>query len=159
MKSKPVSEYRTKVGDRAPDFTLLSQFNKLVGLEDLLATKNLVLYFYPADNSPICTLQARALRDSYRAFTEAGADVVGISSNSAGSHARFAARHHLPFILLSDRDGEVRKRYGVPNTRGSMPGRATYVIDRAGRVRHIFSSQFNAARHVNEALAVLRRLI
>jgi peroxiredoxin Q/BCP len=130
----------------------------MVRLSDLVARKNVVLYFYPKDETSVCTFQACAFRDRYETFTEAGAEVVGISSDSTGSHRRFAARHQLPFLLLSDRGGAVRRRYGVPNTMGTLPGRATYVIDRAGVVRHVFSSQFNANRHITEALATLQRL-
>jgi len=158
LRSKPVQEHVIGVGDKAPDFTLPSQFEQMVRLWDLVAKKNVVLYFYPKDDSLVCTAEACAFRDSYEAFTDAGAEVVGVSSDSTGSHIRFASRYKLPFILLSDRAGEVRRRYGVPNTMGNMPGRATYVIDREGIVRHIFSSQFNAARHVKEAVAALQRL-
>ena len=158
MNVKPEPGRRIDVGDQAPDFTLTSRSGKQIQLSDLVARKNVVLYFYPKDDSPVCTAQACAFRDSYEAFTSAGAEVVGVSSDSTESHNRFAAEHKLPFLLLTDRGGEVRKRYGVPNTMGSMPGRATYVIDRQGVVRHVFSSQFNAKRHVTEALNTLRWL-
>ena len=158
MSLKPAPARRIGIGDTAPDFTLPSQFGEMVRLSDLVASKNVVLYFYPKDESSVCTFQACAFRDRCDAFTEVGAEVVGISSDSTRSHRRFATRHQLPFLLLSDRGGEVRRRYGVPNTMGARPGRATYVIDRAGVVCHVFSSQFNAARHVTEALATLQRL-
>lgn len=158
MRPKRAPVHRIDVGDSAPDFALLSQSEEMVKLRDLVARKIVVLYFYPKDESPLCTAQACAFRDSYEVFTDAGAEVVGISSDSTGSHGQFASRYQLPFILLCDRGGEVRRRYGVPNTIGQLPGRATYVIDREGIVRHIFSSQFNAARHVAEALNTLKRL-
>ena len=149
---------RVGVGDLAPDFTLPDQWGKPVRLRDLLAERPLVLYFYPKDETPGCTLEARAFRDSYERFTEAGAEVVGVSSDSVASHRRFATRHNLPFILLSDRAGVVRQLYGVEKTLGIFPGRVTYVIDGAGVVRHVFSSQLQATRHSAEALEALHAL-
>jgi peroxiredoxin Q/BCP len=146
------------VGEVAPDFVLPSQFEEMVRLWDLVAKRRVVLYFYPKDESPVCTAQACAFRDSYEVFKDAGAEVVAVSADSLESHGRFASRYQLPFILLSDRRGDVRRLYGVPNTMGSLPGRATYVIDRQRIVRHVFSSQFNAARHVTEALSTLQKL-
>ena len=89
---------------------------------------------------------------------DAGAEVIGISSDSEESHQRFATQHHLPFVLLSDRGGKVRKRYGVPSTFGLLPGRVTYIIDKQGIVRHIFSAPFTPQKHVAEALKVLQSL-
>jgi len=149
---------KVRVGDRAPDFTLPEQTGKPVQLRDLVGRGTVVLYFYPKDETPGCTLEARAFRDSYDRFTAAGAEVVGISSDSVASHRRFAARQGLPFLLLSDRDGTVRQLYGVEKTLGILPGRVTYVIDQAGVVRHVYSSQLRATRHSGEALAALQSL-
>jgi peroxiredoxin Q/BCP len=149
---------RVRVGDAAPDFTLPDQTGTSVRLRDLIGRKTLVLYFYPKDETPGCTIEARAFRDSYDAFAAAGADVVGVSSDSVASHRRFAQHHELPFLLLSDRDGAVRKLYGVEQTLGILPGRVTYVIDTAGVVRHVYSSQLRAGRHSREALNALREL-
>ena len=145
-----------KVGDRAPDFTLPSLTGEPVSLESFLGKKAIVLYFYPKDNTPGCTAEACSFRDSYEVFQEAGAEVIGISSDSEKSHQQFAKQHHLPFILLSDLGGVVRKFYGVPATFGLLPGRVTYIIDKQGIVRHIFSSQFAPQMHVAEALKVLK---
>jgi peroxiredoxin Q/BCP len=146
------------VGDVAPDFTLPDQSGKPVRLRDLLGRKTVVLYFYPKDGTPGCNIEARAFRDSYETFTAQGAEVVGVSSDSIGAHRRFTRHHDLPFILLSDRDGVVRECYGVKKTLGLVPGRVTYVIDRTGVVRHIYSSQIQAARHSREALAAVATL-
>src|SRR5438876_1799578 len=116
---EPVSvrkEKKVRVGDRAPDFTLPDQTGKPVQLRDLLGRGTVVLYFYPKDETPGCTLEARAFRDSYDRFTARGAEVVGISSDSVAAHRRFAARHGLPFLLLSDRGASVRELYGVEQT-------------------------------------------
>lgn len=147
---------RVGIGDVAPDFTLPDQSGTPVRLRDRLARGPVVLYFYPKDESPGCTIEARAFRDSYDAFTEAGAAVIGVSPDSVASHRRFAARQALPFTLLSDRDGTVRELYGVEKTLGIVPGRVTYVIDEAGVVRHIYASQLRIARHSSEALEAVR---
>ncbi len=151
-------EQRVEVGDRAPDFTLPDQTGKPVRLSDLLADHVVVLYFYPKDETTGCTAEACSFRDSYQVFKDAGAEVVGVSSDSVESHESFAAHHSLPFILLSDAGGALRKQYGVPTTFGMWPGRVTYIIDREGVVRHIFSSQIQFERHVTEALKTLQAI-
>jgi len=149
---------RIEVGDRAPDFELPSQTGERVRLSDLLQQRAVVLYFYPKDETPGCTREACAFRDSYEVFAEAGAEVVGVSSDSVESHGGFASHHRLPFVLLSDEGDAVRRLYGVRRTLGLLPGRVTYVIDRQGVVRQVFSSQLGAERHVGEALATLKRI-
>ena len=147
-----------QVGDKAPDFTLPSQSGDRVRLRDRLGERVVVLYFYPKDNTSGCTAEACAFRDSHEVFTEAGAEVIGISSDSAERHAAFAGQHSLPFTLLSDQGGRVRKQYGVPAVLGLLPGRVTYVIDRQGTVRHVFNSMTNINQHVGDALEVVRQL-
>lgn len=151
-------EKKVRVGDVAPDFTLPDQTGTAVRLKDLLGRKTVVLYFYPKDQTPGCTIEARAFRDSYEQFSAQSAQVVGVSADSVRSHRRFAERHGLQFLLLSDRDGAVRRLYGVEKTLGLVPGRVTYVIDRDGIVRHVYSSQLRATRHPREALTVLAAL-
>ena len=147
-----------KAGDKAPDFTLSSQSGEQVRLRDRLGQRVVVLYFYPKDDTRGCTAEACAFRDSYEVFTDAGADVIGISSDSVASHAAFADKHKLPFTLLSDKGGHVRKSYGVPAVLGLVPGRVTYVIDRKGTVRHVFNSMTNIGQHISDALKVVRKL-
>ena len=146
------------VGDRAPEFTLPSQTGAQVSLADYRGTKAVVLFFYPKDGTAVCTKEACSFRDAYEDFVQAGAVVIGVSSDAVESHQAFASGHRLPFLLLADVDGSLRKAFGVPKTLGLLPGRVTYVIDKEGVVRHVFSSQFSADRHVSEALAVVRRL-
>jgi thioredoxin-dependent peroxiredoxin len=143
------------VGSRAPDFTLPSQSGEMVNLKDFLGEKLVILYFYPKDNTPGCTKEACAFRDEHEQFGKLDAEVIGVSSDSVESHRRFAEKHNLSFTLLSDEGGKVRKLYGVPNTFGIFPGRVTYVIDEAGVVRHVFSSQIEAVKHVEGALKSL----
>ena len=144
-----------RVGDLAPDFTLPSSTGGVVRLSDVLKERAVVLYFYPKDETPGCTAEACAFRDSYEVFKEAGAEVIGVSDDSAESHRSFAAHHRLPFLLLADEGGAVRQRYGVNKWLGLLGGRVTFVIDRQGIVQHVFDSQIQATRHVDEALATL----
>jgi len=145
-----------KVGDRAPEFSLPDASGRAVGLGDFRGKRPVVLYFYPKDDTPGCTKEACTFRDQYEDFKSVGAEVIGVSSDSPESHQKFASKYSLPFTLLSDRGGKVRKLYGVPATLGLIPGRVTFVIDTAGVVRHVFNSQAQAARHVEESLATLR---
>jgi peroxiredoxin Q/BCP len=147
-----------QVGDKAPDFALPSQSGEQVRLSDRLGHRVVVLYFYPKDNTRGCTAEACAFRDSHEVFTDAGAEVIGVSSDSADRHASFADQHKLPFTLLSDAGGQVRKSYGVPAVLGMLPGRVTYVIDRTGTVRHVFNSMTNIGQHVSDALEVVRKI-
>ncbi len=147
-----------QAGDKAPDFTLPAQSGEPVRLKDRLGERVVVLYFYPRDDTRGCTAEACAFRDSHEVFAEAGAEVIGISSDSVDRHAAFAGRHELPFTLLSDQGGTVRKLYGVPAVLGLLPGRVTYVIDREGTVRYVFSSMTNISQHVTDALGEVRKL-
>lgn len=147
---------KVQVGDMAPDFTLPTQSEASVTLSDFRGKSAVVLYFYPKDDTAGCTAEACAFRDSYQVFKDAGAEVIGVSSDSGAVHQQFATKHKLPFILASDRKGALRKRYGVPATFGLIPGRVTYIIDKEGVVRHIFSSQFTPEKHITEALETLK---
>jgi peroxiredoxin Q/BCP len=147
-----------QAGDKAPDFTLPDQNGGQVRLSDRLGQRVVVLYFYPKDETSGCTAEACAFRDSFEVFTDAGAEVIGVSSDSAEKHASFAEHHKLPFTLLSDPGGKVRKTYGVPSVLGVIPGRVTYVIDQSGTVRSAFNSMTNIGKHVNDALEVVKGL-
>ncbi|MBX7148986.1 peroxiredoxin [bacterium] len=149
---------RVKEGDKLPEFSLSDQNGKSVDIKNLIGKKVLVIYFYPKDDTPGCTKEACTFRDSYDDFKRAGAEVIGISSDDEASHKKFAATHHLPFILLADSGGKVRKLMGVPKTMGLLPGRVTYIVDKKGIVRHVFNSQFQAEKHVEESLEVIKRL-
>jgi len=147
-----------KVGDKAPDFELPMSTGEKLRLSDLLKKKTVVLYFYPKDFSPGCTKEACAFRDSYELFQDAGAEVIGVSSDTEESHGRFSAKLRLPFKLLSDEGDRVRKLFGVPSSLGMIPGRVTYVIDKTGVVRYIFNSQINAEKHMEESLKIVRSI-
>jgi thioredoxin-dependent peroxiredoxin len=145
-------------GDKAPDFTLPSQSGEQVRLYDRIGQRVVVLYFYPKDDTRGCTAEACAFRDSHEVFADAGAEVIGVSSDSVQRHAAFAGKHDLPFTLLADAGGKVRKAYRVPAALGFLPGRVTYVIDRDGTVRHVFNSMTNIGGHIKDALEVVRQL-
>jgi peroxiredoxin Q/BCP len=149
---------KVNVGDKAPDFTLDSQTGENVTLSDFFGKKNVVLYFYPKDETPGCTREACTFRDSYELFTDLGAEVIGVSADTVESHKAFAEHHNLPFTLLSDLDNNVRKLYGATSTLGFIPGRVTFIIDKKGVVRHVFSSQLQPEKHIEEAKEVLKRI-
>jgi peroxiredoxin Q/BCP len=156
-KSEP-AKGKVQVGDLAPDFTLPTQSGEEISLSSFQGKKAVVLYFYPKDYTPGCTAEACAFRDSYEVFKDAGAEVIGVSSDSEDSHKRFGASYHLPFLLVSDKKGALRKRYGVSSVMGLLPGRVTYIIDKEGIVQHIFTSQFAAEKHVTVALETIKSL-
>ena len=109
-----------KVGDKAPDFCLPSSSGSMVKLSQFLG-KNIVVFFYPMDESPVCSREAEAFRDKNTDFKALDTEVIGISSQSIESHKSFASHHNLPFTLLSDKDNSVRKLYGISSTLG-IPG-------------------------------------
>ncbi len=144
-----------RIGDFAPDFVLKDQHGDIVKLSDYRNKAKVVLYFYPKDDTPGCTIEACGFRDKYYEFQHAGAEVIGISSDSNSSHFKFASKFRLPFTLLSDSGAKVRQLYNVPNAFLFIPGRVTFIIDKEGVIRYIFNSQLNALKHVNEAVKVL----
>ncbi|MBI2982435.1 MAG: peroxiredoxin [Deltaproteobacteria bacterium] len=146
---------RIQIGEKAPDFELKNQEGKKIRLADLKGRSAVVLFFYPKDETPGCTKEACTFRDAYEEFKEGGAEVIGISSDSVDSHKNFASKYRIPFTLLSDDGGKVRKLFGVSSTWGLLPGRVTYLIDKEGVVRHIFSSQLQIGRHIREAKKML----
>ncbi len=149
---------RIEEGDRVPSLELSTYDGNRVSLAEFHGRHVVVIFFYPKDGTPGCTKEACSFRDAYERFTDAGAVVIGISGDSADSHRKFAAQHRLPFHLVSDPKGEIRKAFGVPRTMGLLPGRVTYVIDRQGIVRLVFNSQLDAEGHVSRALDVVEQL-
>jgi peroxiredoxin Q/BCP len=147
---------KVQVGDPIPHFTLPTQTGETVNIQDFIGKSAIVLYFYPKDDTAGCTAEACSFRDSYEVFKDAGAEVIGVSSDSVDAHQKFAKKNRLPFTLLSDKSGSVRKLLGVSSTLGLLPGRVTYVIDKQGIVRNIFSSQFTPEKHISEALNTIK---
>lgn len=132
-----------KVGDRAPDFALLSDGGKEVSLRDYRG-KKVILYFYPKDSTPGCTREAREFGDLTEHFNKENAVILGISKDSVESHRKFKEENRLPFALLSDPEGKVLKRYGVWKKK-SLYGRtfmgierSTFIIDEEGRIKKFY---------------------
>ena len=147
-----------QVGQSAPNFTLTTTSGQPFRLADQRG-RHVVLYFYPKDDTPGCTAEACSFRDQYEDFKDLGAEVVGISSDSEKSHQKFTQKHRLPFELLADTDGLVRKLYEVPRALlGLLPGRVTFVIDKEGVIQYIFNSLTGATDHVRNTMAVLKGL-
>ncbi|KAK4766132.1 hypothetical protein SAY87_007774 [Trapa incisa] len=145
-------------GQVPPSFTLKDQDGKPVSLSKFKG-KPVVVYFYPADETPGCTKQACAFRDSYEKFKKAGAEVVGISGDDSSSHKAFAKKYRLPFTLLSDEGNKIRKEWGVPaDLFGTLPGRQTYVLDKKGIVQLVYNNQFQPEKHIDETLKLLQSL-
>ncbi len=137
---------------------LADQTGELFDMEQLKGAP-FVVYFYPKDDTPGCTKQACSFRDAYEDFQDLGVPVLGVSSDDPVSHANFAKKYNLPFRLLSDRGAKLRKEVGVPtNLLGLLPGRVTYVINADAEIIHIFNSQLQAERHMEEALRIIRDL-
>ncbi|MCG3166953.1 MAG: putative peroxiredoxin bcp [Bacteroidia bacterium] len=145
-----------KTGQQAPDFELPDNNGDPVKLSSFRGKKNVVLFFYPKDFTGGCTAEACSFRDSYEDFTDAGAEVIGISSDDVISHRKFARQYKLPFILLSDKGGKVKELFGVKDDLfGLIAGRVTFVINKEGVVIKVFDSQVNFTGHSSEALAAL----
>lgn len=144
------------VGDTAPDFEAVDDAGQKVKLSELLNGKPLVLYFYPKDETPGCVAEACSFRDNLNEFNRLGARVIGISSDDPESHRKFKEHHKLQFRLISDEDNEIRRKYGVKGK--LIPPRTTFVIDSQRKISHVFNSQINARKHVEEALSSLRKL-
>jgi peroxiredoxin Q/BCP len=150
---------KIKTGSRVPPFALQDQSGELFDIQNFIGKKNLVIYFYPKDDSPGCTKEACYFQDQYEVFRQVDAEIIGISGQSVESHRRFAEKHGLSYILLSDTGNKVRKLFGVPKDFfGVLPGRVTYVVDKTGVVVYVFNSQTKATKHVDEALRILREL-
>jgi peroxiredoxin Q/BCP len=147
---------RLKVGDRAPDFTLKSQEGEDVSLHDYLGKSNVVVFFYPKDFTTGCTIETKAFGENYAKLRELGAEVLGISSDSAERHKEFAEECKAGFPLLSDSEGRVRNEYGAGSILSLIPGRVTFVIDKEGVIQLVFSSQMSPKKHVNEAVQALK---
>ena len=150
---------KLEVGSTVPQFTLKDQHGHLFSIDSVLGKKNLVIYFYPKDDSPGCTKEACYFRDQFEVFAEADAVIIGISGQSVESHKKFAEKYKLSFTLLSDEGNKIREQFGVPtNLFGLLPGRVTYVIDKQGKVVFIFDSQMQTQKHVDDALTILKGL-
>ncbi len=152
-----MSKKKLEVGDAIPKFELKDSNSKLVSIDTIIGSKNIVIYFYPKNETKVCTAQACSFRDNYEEFQDLECEVIGISSDNEESHKNFAKNHNLPFILLSDSANKVRKEFGVPkDMMGLAPGRYTYVVNKEGKIIYIFNSALNAKIHIKKSIEALR---
>ncbi len=148
-----------QIGDKLPNFSAIDSLGNDFDSQSVIGKKPVVIYFYPKDNTPACTAQACSFRDQYQDFTDLGAEVIGISSDSESSHQTFTNKFKLPFILLSDANSKIRKAFGVPTALfGLLPGRVTYVADNKGTIVMIFDSMIGT-KHISRALAAIKKLV
>lgn len=148
-----------KEGERAPEFAGTTADGKTIRLADYRGKQPVVVFFYPKDNTTVCTKEACSFRDHAGEIAAAGGAVLGVSMDTAASHQKFAGDHRLNFPLLSDRDASICKAFGVARLGGWLPPRrVTFVVDRDGVVRRVIASELNANKHVDEALAALQGL-
>lgn len=145
-----------QIGDKLPSFKATKQDGTAFESHEI-HEKPVVIYFYPKDFTPGCTTQACSFRDAYQDFQDLGAEVIGISGDSASSHQNFQQKYKLPFILLSDTDRKLRRLFGVPTALfGLLPGRVTYVFDAKGYCIYIFDSM-SAKNHIEKALKAIQK--
>jgi peroxiredoxin Q/BCP len=148
-----------KIGDSIPNFIAKDTNGNDFDSQTIIGKQPVVLYFYPKDDTPGCTLQACTFRDQYEDFKDIGAEVIGVSSDSVAAHQKFTKRYKLPFLLLSDENKKLRKLFGVPNDLlGLLPGRVTYVIDRNGFILLVFNSM-SGKIHSKKAFEALKNSI
>lgn len=145
-----------RIGETAPDFELKDQFGATVTLDEMASHGDLILYFYPADFSPVCTAEACAFRDNYDDVSSVGAQIVGISPQGVESHRRFSNGFSIPFPLLSDPRKKVIRAYGVDGPLGFGVRRVTFLIDRTKIVRNRVVSELFVGSHTDLLKATVR---
>ena len=145
-----------RIGDKIPSFCLKDQNGDIRTSEKL--DKALVLFFYPKDDTPGCTIEACGFRDKYDLFKILGAEVWGISNGNSQSHLEFANKNKLQYPLLCDIDNKLRETFGVPKKLGFIEGRVTYIINSNGIIIHIFEDLLNGPAHIKEAIIALKTL-
>ena len=146
-----------KVGDKAPDFSAPASDGTTVHLKDYVGKSNIILYFYPKDDTKGCTTEACGIRDTMEEFKGLDATVLGVSFDSVESHKAFIEKYKLPFVLLADTDKKVAETYGVADTNSVVASRVTFVINKAGKIAFV-DPKVNPATHAAELRAVLANL-
>ena len=148
---------KVNVGDKAPNFEGPTGDGGNLGLKDFLGKKNVVLYFYPKDDTPGCTKEACSFRDNLSSIRSMGAEIVGVSVDSVESHKKFSTKYNLPFKLISDSGKQIAKAYGVLRDTGTSTNRVTFIIDRTGKIAKIFP-KVDVTQHTAEVVAALKEL-
>jgi peroxiredoxin Q/BCP len=150
-----------RVGQKAPDFDVVSSSGKALKLADFAGKKNVVLYFYPGDFTPVCTKETCGFRDMYSTLESADTEVIGVSIDSNESHEKFAAEYKVPFALVSDKNRDLAKTYGATSLLQNIlgkAGRATFVIDKKGEIAAIIQGELSASKHVDGVRNAIQKL-
>ena len=150
-------EIKARVGDAAPDFEGPTSDGSRLGLKNFIGKKNVVLYFYPKDDTPGCTKEACGFRDNLQSLREMGAEIIGVSLDSVDSHKKFASKYSLPFPLISDKEKRIAGAYGVLKDTGTSVNRATFIIDKAGKIAKVFP-KVDVTKHSEEVAEALKAL-
>ncbi len=148
---------KPKTGDTAPDFVGQTSNDIRIRLKDYLGKKNVVLYFYPKDDTEGCTIEACTFRDKLQPIGALWTEVVGVSVDTVESHKKFAEKNGLNFTLVSDQDKQISKTYGVLSDDGSKADRVTFIIDKEGKIAKVFTN-VDVTRHANEIVDALKQL-
>lgn len=146
-----------KVGDKLPNFKAKDTNGNLFDSQDYIGKQPLVIYFYPKDETKVCTEQACSFRDNYEEFKELGAEIIGISADTVQSHINFKKKFNLPFVLLSDYDKKLRKLFQVENDFLFIPGRQTFVANKEGEIVLVFNSM-SGKIHIEKALKIVQKM-
>lgn len=150
-----------RVGQKAPDFDVVSSSGKALKLADFAGKKNIVLYFYPGDFTPICTKETCGMRDMYADLESKETEVIGVSVDSNESHEKFAAEYKVPFALVSDKNKDLAKVYGATSFLRDILGktaRITFVIDKKSHISAIFAGELSAKKHVEGVRSAVAKL-
>jgi len=152
-----LSEIKVKVGDWAPEFEAPTSDGSKLALKDFVGKKNVVLYFYPKDDTPGCTKEACSFRDNIAPIRKMGAEIVGVSLDSVASHEKFTTKYNLPFPLISDKEKLIAQAYGVLKETGTSTNRTTFIIDKSGKIAKVFP-KVDVSKHTDEVVAALKVL-
>lgn len=150
-----------RVGQKAPDFDVVSSSGKRLRLADFIGKKNVVLYFYPGDFTPVCTRETCGFRDAYEELASKDTEVIGVSVDSDASHERFAKKYAVPFALVSDAQRSLTKSYDAASFVRTLLGktsRVTYVIDKKGEIAGVFDSELRASKHLDGVGELIQKL-
>jgi peroxiredoxin Q/BCP len=150
-------EIKLKAGDPAPDFEGPTSDGSRLGLKNFLGKKNVVLYFYPKDDTPGCTKEACSFRDNLQPIRDMGAEIIGVSLDSIESHGKFASKYDLSFPLISDKEKRIANAYGVLRDTGTSTNRVTFIIDKTGKIAKVFP-KVDVTKHTEEVVSALKEL-